>query len=384
MSRLSRLSASLGVSQRGRGCRLAAAALVTAALGLSGPAAADYPGVVSTQVQTQVQSQVQTQAQKPVEAQNWAERMFSDLSHDFGNVARGADVKHVLTIENPYEETVRIVSIDKTCGCTQAQASQTEIGTHDSATIEVAMDTRKFMNEKKSNVIVTLAFTNASGLTAQETVRVPIRAYIRTDVVVEPGAASFGNVEVGQTDSRTLAVKYAGRADWAITGVEATSPYVNARLGERMVPAPGQVRYELDVTLAGDAPIGEIKDRLILRTNDGAGQTVPVLVTATVEPDIVVTPLSQGQVQLGRMRPGQTLRKTVVLRGKQPFEIAGISCRDYPEVFAVKPSPGAKSVQVMSLTVTAPSEAGELVDTFEVAVVGRDEPVTFEVAGVVE
>ena len=343
----------------------------------SGAAGQSYP-VAGQAVAQNVQQNVQKQS----DTRNWAERMFSDLSHDFGNVARGADVKHTIQIENPYEETVRIVSIDKTCGCTQAEASQSEIDTHEIAKIDVAMDTKKFMNEKRSNVIVTLAFTK-DGRTTQETVRVPIRAYIRTDVVVEPGAASFGPVELGRGGEQALAIKYAGRSDWAVTSVESSSPYVTATLGERSEPAPGQVRYTLNVSLDPSAPIGEVKDRLILRTNDGAGQTVPVLVNATVEPDIVVTPLTDGAVQLGRLRPGQTMRKTVVLRGKRPFELGEIVCTHYEDVFKIAAVPGTKPVHVLPLTIVAPSEPGPLRETFEVSVAGRDEPIVFDVEGTV-
>ena len=345
---------------------------------LAAPAAlAQSPdGTVPVQVVTSRTTQVvQTQTtQKPSDQRTWAQKMFSELEHDFGNVAAGADVQHTLTITNPYQETVRIVGVDKTCGCTGAEVSKNEIGTHESATIDIAMDTKKFRDEKKSNVLVTLAFTHPSGVTQRETVRIPIRAFIRKDVVVEPGGANFGNVAIGAGGEQTLTIKYAGRPDWAIDGVDSSSPHVDVQLGER-VAAGGRVEYRMKVSLKPDAPVGVVSDRLLLRTNDGGGQTVPVLVSAVVEPDIVVTP---ARVPLGSLQPGQKKVFTVVLRGKKPFEIGSVVCLNHDGVFTLPDVAGAKPVHVLRLTATAPADGTAIDETFEVSIAGRDEPVTFD------
>ena len=134
------------------------------------------------------------------------------------------------------------------------------------------------------------------------------------------------------------------------------------------------------MALSPDAPIGEVKDRLILRTNDGPNQVVPVNVSATVQPDIVVTP---SPLNLGMLQAGQTTRRTVVLKGKRPFELGEIVCLNHEDVFAAAPASGKKPVHVVPLTVTAPESSGELSETFEVTIVGRDEPITFTARGTV-
>ena len=363
--------------------RLAAVLAVGAAIVAPGAASAQfapYGQAVQQNVQRQVSGSEAAETARQKSDLNWAEAMFSELEHDFGDVAAGADVKHQLVLENPYEETVRIVGVDKTCGCTQAKVSAYEIPTHESATIDIAMDTLKFRDEKKSNVVVTLAFTAPSGQTAQETVRVPIRAFIRKDVVLEPGAANFGQVEAGVGGEQTLTVKYAGRPDWAITGVESASEHVTATLGERMAVAGG-VRYQLSVRLDEKAPIGSVDGRVLLRTNDPGGAAVPVLVSATVEPDIVVTP---ARVPLGSLRPGQRKTVSVVLRGRRPFEIDGFACTEHEGAFTTPTLAGTKRIHIIPLTVTAPDESGEMEETFEVSVAGRDEPITFQAYGRIE
>ena len=51
-------------------------------------------------------------------AQEWATKIFSAKSHDFGTVARGADAVHKFAVKNIYEEDIRLTSARSTCGCT--------------------------------------------------------------------------------------------------------------------------------------------------------------------------------------------------------------------------------------------------------------------------
>ncbi|MCA9080879.1 MAG: DUF1573 domain-containing protein, partial [Planctomycetaceae bacterium] len=56
---------------------------------------------------------------------NWAEKMFSETSIDFGVIARGADVPYYVTIENLYKENVRITSVGTSCQCANAKLPDT-------------------------------------------------------------------------------------------------------------------------------------------------------------------------------------------------------------------------------------------------------------------
>src|SRR5262245_22868729 len=92
----------------------------------------------------------------PRAGEDWAEQMFSERSHDFGSVARGADVRHKIQVKNLYEETIRISNVSTTCGCTAAKPDREELKTGEVANIEVVMNTVKFLRDKNSNVDVTI------------------------------------------------------------------------------------------------------------------------------------------------------------------------------------------------------------------------------------
>jgi len=310
---------------------------------------------------------------------NWAEKMFSELKHDFGTVARGADTRAYLVVENIYEEDVSIDNVGTTCGCTAAKPNKTLLKTGEQAEIEIKMNTVKFMRRKDSNVDVTLTFRGPRG-SSTKTVRVPITAYIRSDVVItpEPGNANFGSVEYGQGAERTLEVAYAGRDNWQIQGVRVPDDRLEASVTELSRTA-GQVRYALTIRLKDDAPMGAFQDKIQLLTDDRSSPEVPVLVMGNVEPDIVFAP--SGNFPLGNLKPGETKEFRVVLKGKRPFTIQHIQC-DSADCFEVQaPGEAMKTVHVVPFKMTAPDKPGEFSEKFTFTIAGRDEPLTCTAQG---
>ena len=311
---------------------------------------------------------------------NWAEKMFSDLKVDFGTVARGADTRTEIVVENLYEEDVTLIDVDTTCGCTAAKPDRTLLKTHEKARIEVVMDTRKFMHRKDSNVDVTLQFHGANGMSTK-TVRVPITAYIRSDVVLTPGNADFGTVGYGEPAVKTIEVAYAGRSDWEIRDVQTGNDHIQADFVET-ARGNGRVSYQLTVRLDENVGIGPIQDKIYLLTDDTRSPEVPVLVTGRVAPDIEIVP---SELRLGSLAPGEVKQFSVVVKGRRPFAIEDIECDAYPESFEIRP-PGddQKPVHVVPFRVTAPEQPGDFSETFTVTIAGRPEPVTFSANGTIQ
>ncbi len=303
--------------------------------------------------------------------QDWAAKMFEKTSHDFGVVARGSDVSYRLKLKNLYKEDVHIADVRTTCGCSAGEPSQTTLKSLEDAYVEIKMDTRKFMRRKDSNVIVTF------DAPLYQEVTIPITAYIRTDVVVEPGSAQFGMVDQETGSEQTLKIAYAGRADWKIKSVTTKSEVLDA-VAKETTREGGRVDYDLVITLKPGAPAGMLREIVTLVTDDADNPDVPILVEAQVKPDIEVKP---AVVSLGTMSPKQSKTVQVVLQGRKPFKIESVTCQKVKDVFEVRlPSKEAK-VQVIPLTVTAPEEPGTLDEQLSVTIDGRKEPVTFRAYG---
>ncbi len=303
--------------------------------------------------------------------QEWAQKLFNKDKIDFGVIARGSDAEYRLKIKNNLIQPVHISNVRTTCGCSAAEPSKSILASGEEGYISVKMNTTRFQRRKNSNVIVTIDAPQYAQVT------IPITAYIRTDVVFTPGAANFGSVEVGKGAQTTVGLAYAGREDWAITGIETKDPSLSAKAVETS-RAGGRVNYNLMLTLAPGTPLGPIREQIILKTNDANFKTVPLLVEAKVDPDITITP---GVVSLGMMVPGQEKTVNVVLRGKKPFEINKIECESNDEAFKIRMPKAAQPVHVLPLTIIPPDKPGDYSEEFTVTIAGRNTPLTFKAYG---
>jgi Protein of unknown function (DUF1573) len=301
---------------------------------------------------------------------NWAEKMFEKLDHDFGVVARGADAKYRLVLTNKYAQPVHIASVRTSCGCTAAKPSKDTLASLETAYVEITMDTKKFTLQKDSSVTVVID----QPLYAE--VRIPVKAYIRTDVVLTPGGAEFGAITRGADAERKIAVAYAGRDNWTIKDVVSKSPNVVAKAVETG-RGSGRVNYELQVTVKGNAPAGDMRELITLVTDDAGNPNIPVLVEARIENEYTVSP---ELVSFGTVAPGERKTVNVVVRGKKPFMIEKIESDKTAGTFEVRLPQDARPIHVLPLTVIAPKEQGPLADEFTLTISGVEEPVTFKVA----
>jgi len=302
---------------------------------------------------------------------SWAEQMFEKRSHDFGVVARASDVNYRFKITNPLETPVHIASVRTTCGCSAAQPSQNTLASGETAYIEVKMNTLRFTRRKDSNLVVTFDTPYYAEI------YLPITAYIRTDVVLDPGSAAFGAVDQGSESERKISVAYAGRNEWTIKEVRTQNEFVQARVVETF-RGGGRVNYDLYVTLKPTAPAGALRQQITLVTDDQNNPYVPVLVEAKVEADITVTP---AVVSLGMLQPGQSKTVNIVVKAKKPFEIEKIEADSDQPVFHARLPKSSQMVHLFPLTVTSPNTPGTFTQTFTLTIVGHPNPVTFKAYG---
>jgi len=310
----------------------------------------------------------------PAQDASWAEKMFDKLEHNFGVVARGADTRYRLTITNRYVETIHISNVRTSCGCTAAKPSQDTLRSRETAYLEITMDTRKFTHQKDS--AVTVVFDQPT----YAEVRIPVHVYIRTDVVLTPGAVEFGAVPTGAEQTRNIAVSYAGRQNWTVRDVISKNPNLNVKIKETG-RADGRVNYDLQVSLKSGTPVGVLRDQVTLVTDDASNPYIPVLVEARVEAEFTVSPQV---VSFGVLKPGQKKTVNVVIRGKKPFSIEKIESEKAAGTFEVRLPKDSKIIHVLPLTMVAPETPGTVDELFTVTIPGSEEGAAFRVYGKVE
>lgn len=305
-------------------------------------------------------------------AQEWAAALFDKkLIHDFGTVARGALAEHRFKLENIYREDIEINSVTAACGCTKLSATKKLLKMYDTAEIVAELDTRRFIGFKEATIRVALAFRpadpNRSPVPGE--VQLRLRAFIRGDVVFEPGVVQFDSVALGQNVQRQVAVTYAGRSDWRILEATSSSPNVQVALKETGRSFDPELRatkvtYDLAVTLKDTAQPGYLKERITLKTNDQQEENarVPLAVQGFIVPTLTANP---SMLMLGVLKPGQSVSRNVVVRGDKPFRIWSVSGPD--EQFRFTHATDAKPVHVLTVHFTAGAKPGKVTGKIRIA-----------------
>jgi hypothetical protein len=278
-----------------------------------------------------------------VHAQDWAKAMLNETAHDFGVVARGAKVEHRFIIENVYEEDASIKSVASSCGCSSPQVNRKLLKTWEKAELLVTLDTRGFLGRKDATI--TIEFDKPFSAEVQ----LHIHAYIRSDIVVQPGAVLFNSVSQGEGAKQDVLISYAGRDDWRLAKLECANPAIAATAIETR-RAAGQVVYSMSVTLKPNAPPGYFRDQLVLVTNDYdvRAARVPVTVEGLVMAALSVQPSS---LLMGVVQPGRAVTHNLVIQGRTPFRIVAVQPSD--ERFQCKASKESKAVHVLPVTFLA-------------------------------
>lgn len=283
-------------------------------------------------------------------AQDWARKMFTESSHDFGTVVRGAKVEYRFQFSNPYVETAHIASVSSSCGCTSPSVTKSELKTHETSEIVAAFNTRSTYQGNHSATL-TIQFDKPFAAIVQ----LNVWGDIRGDLSVQPESVDLGSIDQGQEVERKLTVTHSGSSDWKVLDVRSVNTNYEVEV-KNGVHTGTQVSYDLLVHLKKDAPPGYVKDQLILVTNDPRVTQFPIEVDGLVKAELSASPqsLSFGLVESGKAAKSQT----IVVRGRRPFKITSVQCDD--EAFTFKPQDASSAVQLITVGFTAPDKPGKI------------------------
>jgi len=300
-----------------------------------------------------------------VPAQDWAGSVFPSRSHDFGTVARGSKVHHSFPVVNNTDQIIHIATYRTKCGCTDVRLGAQTIPPGTQTVVEAVIDTTKFTGPKQSGLILVIDRPQLVE------VDLALNCFIRADLTLNPGQADFGVVNRTTRPAAEMVLTYVGgQSDWAITRMQTLSPHITARLKVQPQSAGGAVTYDLSVTLNPSAPVGPLKDEITLFTNDPTSPTIPVSVTAMVQSNVNVTP---SVIDLGQVRPGEDLKKTILVRSTAPFKVQGVKSNK-PELSAATPADASKALHPVALNFKAPAQVGPFHAVVEVETDVKDEP----------
>ncbi len=289
-----------------------------------------------------------------VQAQSWAQKLFTTTSHDFGTVARGAKAEFAFEMTNPFLEEVHIAGVRSSCGCTSPSIVKSTLKTYEKGAILAKFNTRSFLGKKSATVTVTIDRPFFAE------VQINVAGYIRSDVVFSPGAVAFTDVAEGAAAEQIINVSYAGRSDWRIVDVRSNNSALEVELSEPR-HAPGQVLYAMTVRLKPNAPAGYLREQLLLVTNDRRMTQIPLTVEGKIVSAFTVSPAS---LFLGVLKPGESVSKQLVVRGKKPFRILDVNCQN--DCFEFTTTDESKKLHLVPLKFTAGQNPAKIVETITI------------------
>lgn len=287
-------------------------------------------------------------------AQEWATKMFEVTSHDFRAVARGSKCEYHFEFKNIYKEDVHVASVRSSCGCTTPSVTKSTLETRDTSAIVATFNTTSFSGSKTATI--TVVFDRPY----YAEVRLQVTGYIRTDVVVEPAEIAFGEVPEGESKEVTVSVTRRGRPDWRIEDVRSECTDLAVRLGKPQI-VNDSVQYPLVVRMKESMPVGELRDRLTLVTNEESAPTIELSASGRVRPSLTVSPFAWN---IGTIDPQATTEKRLMVRGDQDFELQEVVCDD--KRFSFEVPKGSKKIHFVKATFTAGADAGKVNERIQI------------------
>lgn len=286
-------------------------------------------------------------------AEDWATKMFKVRTHDYGVVARNAKTVFEFDIENPYAVDVHIAGVRASCGCTTPQVTKELLTTYEKGSVLAIYNTDKFLGKRGATLTVTFDRPRFAE------VQLTVTGFIRSDVLVEPGAVEFGSIDQSTPAEKTARIRYfGGTPGWAVQNVECKNPHLDVACN----PIQGQAgAYDLVVRLKPSAPEGYFTDQVTLATNDPQVPKLPITVEGQVVAPISVSPST---VLLGVVQHGQQVQQKLIVKGKVPFKILGITPNN--DRFDFKYNDSAKKLHIVPFTFTAGNKTTKVIETIQV------------------
>jgi hypothetical protein len=251
----------------------------------------------------------------PASFANQFHSLFRESSHDFGTVARAAKTEHRFEFENPYNQPIHVRSVRTSCGCTTPIIETETVPAGGRGSILAKFNTGTHSGARAATVTVTFDRPSFGE------VQLHVKGYIRTDVVFQPGEASFGSVTQGEAKDLEIVVDYAGKPNWEIVDVRCDESCIQIEPEEKS-RQNGRIQYAMKIRLGENAPTGPMESEIVLRTNDRNLTTVPLRLTANVLADLSASP---NLLSLGDISASDSLKHVIVIKGQQPFRILNIS-----------------------------------------------------------
>ncbi|MBX7138243.1 MAG: DUF1573 domain-containing protein [Oligoflexia bacterium] len=219
--------------------------------------------------------------------------------YDFGTISQGTKVHHEFVVKNLGNSDLDIQRLVTSCGCTASSASNDKIAPNAEGKISVDFDSSGFSGEKVKTVTV---YNNDQD---NPSLILTLQGTVEPDVMVEPKNIVFGDLPKGMETAREVTVTARSGSSVKIGEVKSFSKNLVVKELSRQA---GAVRFS--VAISPTAPMGELRDRVVVFTQGSASSSVNLPVFASLKGDLRLSPPT---LSFGIIEGQEKLRKTVKL-----------------------------------------------------------------------
>lgn len=242
-------------------------------------------------------------------------------SFDFGKVSQGTKVKHDFVVRNMGNAELKIDKLVSSCGCTASHASSNTIAPGAESKILVEFDSSGFSGEK----VKTVQLYSNDPQRPIETLT--LSGTIEPDVQVEPANIFFKEVIKGaaeNTASQEVSVKIRPDVQAQIESFKSYSQYIIVK------EISGDARQKrLLVSISPDAPMGELRERVVITLKGAKLANVNIPIFAVVRGNLR---LSSNSLSFGildsKLKDGLTRSVRLENSGPTPVKIEKIVSSD--------------------------------------------------------
>ncbi len=204
---------------------------------------------------------------------------FSERKFDFGFMPKGVHVMHTFEIVNKGSDTLRIIKVSPTCGCTVTPLSKSDIGPDEISKLDMFFDSKKFSGnvQKKTTIL-----SNDPRDPMIDVHFVAMVDRLHPFLVAKPFVIDGGGFGVKVGSSHMVQLTNKGSDPLEVTIVSCSEPYMEARLSRDKIDPGKSVDLMLKVKQEYEA-VGDPWYSVTLETSDPQRYrlTIPVRIKSS-------------------------------------------------------------------------------------------------------
>jgi len=275
---------------------------------------------------------------------------FEERVYDFGIAGQQEKITHNYKFKNVGKGELVIKSVRAPCGCIATLVTSKRVPPGVTGVIKVTFETRKYKGKLTKSIFV---YSNDPD---EPKIELKISGVVKTDFALKPEFLHFGDVEKGETVTKTLKLIQVGQEQLTLNRVEAAREYFSTSISS--FKDERHKGFKIDVSLKPSAPVGRLMEVITLHTNLKRHPRIDVPVWGNILGRIRVKPQ---RLSLGLIKKGSYSPKKIEVKATDQFDFKIVKVESNVPFLSTKVSEVKKSKRFeITLKVDKKAPAGRL------------------------